>query len=226
MARKVLTQKRHVGGLEAPRNSLELPVEASQSYCAVGDNIPYSYEVRNEWYEKSNPTEASMKNLINKEISKGSTTRRNAPSVVARLMGMDTLPLDTKSIAKQAEKRNEKPGTNFPNKEQNNKGSGGHVYRNSNSSRQIEFDSFQHSKDRDPNHRRVDMKLKRPKPREHPQEEELQKFKKEFEAWQATRFRECSKVAELRIPGQWLAQETLNKEKDCSLCRSKQNYSK
>ncbi|KAL7231194.1 hypothetical protein ACSBR2_009460 [Camellia fascicularis] len=213
MARKVLTQKRHVGGLEAPRNSLELPVETSQSYCAVGDNIPYSYEVRNEWYEKSNPTEVSMKNLINKEISKGSTTRRNAPSVVARLMGMDTLPLDTKSIAQQAEKRNEKPGTNFPNKEHNNKGSGGHVYRNSNSSRQIEFESFQHSKDRDPNHRRVDMKLKRPKPREHPQEEELQKFKKEFEAWQATRFRECSKVAELRIPGQWLAQETLNKEK-------------
>ena len=36
-----------------------------------------------------------------------------------------------------------------------------------------------------------------PRPREHPQEEELQKFKKEFEAYQAARFLECSKVVEI-----------------------------
>ncbi|GFZ09460.1 hypothetical protein Acr_21g0000590 [Actinidia rufa] len=214
MARKVLTQKRHGGGSDAPRNSLELPVETSQSYCAVGDDIPYSYEVRHEWPENSYPTAASMKKLINEEISKGPKTRRNAPSIVARLMGMDMLPLDTKIGAQQAEKKNEKPGTNFPHKEQNKKGSGGRVHCNSNSSRQIESDSFQHNKDRDLNHQRVGMKSKKPRHREHPQEEELQKFKKEFEAWQAARFRECSKVVELgRIPSQWLAQETLNVEK-------------
>ncbi|XP_057470094.1 LOW QUALITY PROTEIN: uncharacterized protein LOC130759049 [Actinidia eriantha] len=212
MARKVLTQKRQ--GSDAPRNSLELPVETSQSYCAVGDDIPYSYEVRHEWPENSYPTAASMKKLINEEISKGPKTRGNAPSVVARLMGMDMLPLDTKIGAQQADKKNEKPGTNFPHKEQNKKGSGGRVHCNSNSSRQIESDSFQHNKDRDLNHQRVGMKSKKPRHREHPQEEELQKFKKEFEAWQAARFRECSKVVELeRIPSQWLAQETLNLEK-------------
>ncbi|GFY87721.1 hypothetical protein Acr_05g0013600 [Actinidia rufa] len=214
MARKVLTQKRHVGGSDTPRNSVELPVETSQSYCAVGDDIPYSYEVRHEWSENTYPTAASMKKLINEEISKGPKTRRNAPSVVARLMGMDMLPLDTKIGARQAEKKYEKPGTNFQHKEQNKKGSGGRDHCNSNSSRQIESDSFRHNKDRDLNHQRGDMKSKKPKPREHPQEEELQKFKKEFEAWQAARFRECSKVAELgRIPSQWLAQETLNMEK-------------
>lgn len=41
MAKKVHKQKRNLGGLEAPRNSLELQLETSQSYCAVGD-IPFS----------------------------------------------------------------------------------------------------------------------------------------------------------------------------------------
>ncbi|PSS00382.1 Serine/arginine-rich splicing factor like [Actinidia chinensis var. chinensis] len=190
--------------VHVPFFPLTLPYEFSQ----------YSYEVRHEWPENSYPTAASMKKLINEEISKGPKTRRNAPSVVARLMGMDMLPLDTKIGAQKAEKKNEKPGTNFPHKEQSKKGSGGRVHCNSNSSRQIESDSFQHNKDRDLNHQHVGMRSKKPRHREHPQEEELQKFKKEFEAWQAARFRECSKVVELgRIPSQWLAQETLNMEK-------------
>ncbi|KAA8547594.1 hypothetical protein F0562_004023 [Nyssa sinensis] len=215
MAKKVLTHRRYVGGLEAPRNSLELPVETSQYYHAVGDNVPYSYQGTNEWSEKnSHPTEASMKKLISEEISKGPNTRRNSPSIVARLMGMDMLPSDTKSVAQQIEKKNEKQGTNFPKKERNKKGSVGHLNCNSNSSRQIEFGSFHHNEDRDPDRWSGSMKSKKPKPREHPQEEELQKFKKEFEAWQAARFRECSKVVELdSIPSQWLAQENLNKEK-------------
>ncbi|XAR58061.1 hypothetical protein NMG60_11026418 [Bertholletia excelsa] len=217
MARKVLRQKKPVGGLEAPRNSLELPVESSQSYCAGGDNVPFSYEVRRECSRNSYPTEAeaSIKKLISKEISKGPNSRRNVPSVVARLMGMDMLPVDTKSVVQQAEKKNEKPRTNSPNKEQNKKGLGGHHVRsNSNSSWKEEFDFFRHNKEKDSEYRDSGLKLKKPKSREHPQEEELQKFKKEFEAWQAARFKECSKVVELgKIPSQWLAQEALNKEK-------------
>ncbi|THG06587.1 hypothetical protein TEA_004333 [Camellia sinensis var. sinensis] len=268
MARKVLTQQKHGGGLEAPQNSLELPVETLQSYCAVGDNIPcsncsllsaffrkkgfivalahgvhfgrlldpilisvgsqelgnsscwkevcfeYSYEVKHEWCENSYPTEASMKMLISEEMSKGPNTRQNVPSVVARLMGMDMLSFDTKSVARQDGKKNQKPGTNLHKKEQNKKGSGGHAHCNSNSSRQMEFNSFQHNKDNDPDSHHVHMKLKKPRSREHPQEEELLKFKKEFVACQAVRIRECSKVVELdRIPSQWLAQEALNKEK-------------
>ncbi|KAL6959818.1 hypothetical protein U1Q18_039971 [Sarracenia purpurea var. burkii] len=220
MAKKVLVQKRESGGSEAPRNSLELPVETSQSYSAVRDNIPYSYEARHQWSENSYSTEFSMKKLITAEISKKPNTKRNTPSVVARLMGMDILPLDRKTVRQQAEKKTEKPGLNYLCKEQNKKGSVGRVHYNPNSSRDTEVDTFQH-KDRDVNRQRVDMKLKKPRSREHPQEEELQKFKKEFAAWQAARFRECSKVGEFdRIPSQpgtepsqRLAQEILNMEK-------------
>lgn len=157
-----------------------------------------------------------MKKLINEEISKRPNNRRNAPSVVARLMGMDMLPLETKTESQDAVKRNEKPRTSLQNKENNKKSSSVNVHRNSNSSKQIKVD--QHDEDRNPNHQHVSMKLKKPRPREHPQEEELQKFKKEFEAWQAARFRECTKAIELdRIPSQFLAQETLNMEK-IALC--------
>jgi len=56
--------------------------------------------------------------------------------------------------------------------------------------------------------------FEKPEPRVHPQEKELQKFKKEFEAWQAARFLECARVVELgNIPEQWLAQLDLTKEK-------------
>ncbi|KAI8017917.1 hypothetical protein LOK49_LG04G01362 [Camellia lanceoleosa] len=151
--------------------------------------------------------------LISEDMSEGPNTRRNVPSVVARLMGIDMLSFDTKSVARQDGKKNHKPGTNLHKKEQNKKGSGGHVHCNSNSSRQMEFNSFQHNKDKDPDSQHVHTKLKKPRSREHPQEEELQKFKKEFEAYQAARIRECSKVVELdRIPSQWLAQEALNRE--------------
>ncbi|XP_059623341.1 uncharacterized protein LOC132266481 [Cornus florida] len=216
MAKKVLAHKRHVGGLEAPRNSLELPAESSQDYYSVTESVPHSFQGTREWSEnKSYPTEASMKKLISEEISKGPgpNTRRNAPSIVARLMGMDMLPLDTESVAQSVDKKNEKQG-NFPRKERNKKGSGGLAHCNSNSSRQIEYGSFHYNEDGDPDRLNGGMKSKKLKPREHPQEEELQKFKKEFEAWQAARFRECSKVVELEsIPSQRLAQENLNKEK-------------
>ncbi|KAK9285490.1 hypothetical protein L1049_024684 [Liquidambar formosana] len=213
MARKFLTHKRHVGGLEAPRNSLELPVETSQSYCAVGDDVSISYQMNQDWSEKSYPTKASMKRLINEEISKRPNTRHNAPSIVARLMGMDVLPLDTKLAVQPIEKKNEHMGITTSKKERTEKSSVGHVPSKSNSCRE-ELNSFHHNKDRDPDLWSSSLNLGKPKRREHPQEEELQKFKKEFEAWQAARLRECSRVVELEsIPRQLLAQENLNKDK-------------
>lgn len=125
-----------------------------------------------------------MKKLISEEISERPNTRQNGPSIVARLMGLDVLPLDTKSVSQQVEKMNEKPGTSFPKEKKTKNGS---------KSLQIELKPFHHSEDRDP----YQMKLKKPAPREHPQEEELQKFKKEFAAFQAERLKECSKVLEL-----------------------------
>ncbi|XP_048335164.1 uncharacterized protein LOC107424299 [Ziziphus jujuba] len=209
MARKVRTHKKGVGGHEAPGNSLELQVENSQRYCAAGD-LP----VEEDRSGKNNyPFETSMKKLINEEISKCSSTRQNAPSIVARLMGIDMASLDTKSIVQPIEKKNEPTKIKGSNKETNGRGLINHVSSNSNSSRQPELDLFYHDGDREAGRLSNGQKLGKPRRREHPQEEELQKFKKEFEAWQAARFKECSRVAELEIiHSHWLPQEDLNEE--------------
>ncbi|KAK2966839.1 hypothetical protein RJ640_027798 [Escallonia rubra] len=174
----------------------------------------HTCQVPKDWFEKhSYPTEAPIKKLIREEIAKRPNTRSNAPSIVARLMGVDVLPLDTKIVAQPAEKSGPKSSTD----KQARNGSVGHAPASSKSSRQITLDSFHQNKDRDPDRWSGSMKstrLDKPRPREHPQEEELQKFKKDFEAWQAARLMECSKVVEpASLSSQWVAQEKLNKEK-------------
>ncbi|KAF8405552.1 hypothetical protein HHK36_010459 [Tetracentron sinense] len=237
MSQKMLTHKRHVDGLEAPRNSLELPIEISLSYIyksadsfmrqrhtrkgvgsiIYGGNLQlmYSYQVKqNSSKNNCYPSETSMKKLIDEEISKRPDARYNVPSVVARLMGVDTLPLNTKLAIPTGEKKNENAGNNFPRKEQAEKGSIGRSPLGSKPFKQIELDLLPHSKERNTDPSSSSLKFGKPRPREHPQEEQLQKFKKEFEAWQAARVWEHSRVVELgNIPRQWLAQENLNKEK-------------
>ncbi|XVE87545.1 hypothetical protein DITRI_Ditri18aG0126200 [Diplodiscus trichospermus] len=213
MARKILAQKRHVGGLEAPRNSLELQVETSQSYCAVGD-LPYSYQFEEDWAAKNcYQTEASMKKLINEEMSKQSNTRQNAPSIVARLMGMDALPLDTKSVVQPVEKKNDNQQVKFSKREKNAKASAAHFPSNTNYSQKMDVNSIYSSRDRDAERQTTSQKFRKLRPREHPQEEELQKLKKELEAWQAARLRECSKIVDVgSICTHQLGQEKLNKK--------------
>ncbi|KAM1073065.1 hypothetical protein ACFX2B_017986 [Malus domestica] len=189
MARKLFTHKKHDGGLDAPRNSLEMQVEP-QSYCDTGD-LP----VEENWSRKNNPLESSMKKLINEEISKHSSTRQNAPNIVARLMGMDMLPVEPKSVV--VEEKGENRRTKSSKKEMNGRSSVGRVSSNLNSSKQMDIDSYYHSNGRDATRWSDDQKIENPRRREHPQEEELQKFKKEFEAWQASRFRECSRFLKI-----------------------------
>ncbi|KAJ9146862.1 hypothetical protein P3X46_029080 [Hevea brasiliensis] len=210
MARKILARKRHVDGLEAPRNSLELQAETSQSCCAAGD-VP----VEEDWSEKNcYPIEASMKKLIKEEISKQPNNRKNVPSIVARLMGVDMLPLDTTYVVQPVDKKSTGMVTKHLKREKNERSSVNNCPSDSKSSRHMEIDSLCHSKERDVDRWRNGQKLGKPRPREHPQEEELQKFKKEFEAWQAARFKECSKVVEIGSnPDQLLVQENINKQK-------------
>ncbi|KAL3377779.1 hypothetical protein AABB24_003934 [Solanum stoloniferum] len=211
MARKFLSQNRH-GGVDTPRNSLELPVEASQWFYAGGDKAQCTYQMI-DWQEKNcYGYEAPMKKLISEEIAKRPNTGHNAPSVVARLMGVDTLPLDTRRpLPKHVEKMNEmKDG--YPSKEEwLRKVSIDHATQSSRHKISIPFNHDESCK----SDRQIDSrKPNKYKPREHPQEEELQKFKKDFEAWQAARFKECSKFVEHGTsPSQWLAQQSLNKEK-------------
>ncbi|KAM3285616.1 hypothetical protein P3S67_024415 [Capsicum chacoense] len=211
MARKFLSHKRH-GGVDTPRNSLELPVEASQWFCAAGEKAQYTYHMI-DWPEKNSyGYEAPMKTLISEEIARRPNTVHNAPSVVARLMGVDTLPVDSRRpLAKQLEKKNEMKDGNPPKEEWLRKVSTGHETP---SSRQKISIPFNHDKSCDFDRQTDSRKPNKYKPREHPQEEELQKFKKDFEAWQAARFKECSKFVEHGTsPSQWLAQQSLNKEK-------------
>lgn len=159
-----------------------------------------------------------MKKLINQEISKRPNTghnTQNTPSIVARLMGMEMFPMDTKSVVQPIEKKN-LAEINFSQKGrgQTENGSISHASCNPNFSRQIECNSFHRKKDRGLDQSSRNQKVGKPRPREHPQEKELQKFKKEFEAWQAARFRECASVVELdSIPKKLPPQEKLTQEK-------------
>ncbi|KAM1047503.1 hypothetical protein ACFX2C_026852 [Malus domestica] len=192
MARKIFTHKKHDGGLDAPRNSLEMQVEP-QSYCDAGD-LP----VEEDWSKKNNPLEqSSMKKLINGEISKHSSTRKNAPNIVAQLMGMDMFPVEPKSAVQPLEENGKSRRTKSLKKEINGKTSLGHVSSKLNSSGQMDLDSYYHSNERDATRWSDDQKIEYPRRRVHPQEEELKKFKKEFEAWQASRFRECSRIVKI-----------------------------
>ncbi|XP_024975110.1 uncharacterized protein LOC112513174 [Cynara cardunculus var. scolymus] len=212
MARKFGTQKKNVGGLEAPRNSLELSVETCQSHYPPQDG-QHKYQEPQDWSETScYPDEAPMKKLINDEMLKRAKNRANSPSIVARLMGVDTLPLDTKSVTQRTEEKKEIPANDLSKEKLTRCSSVGSGISPSKSFRQTRLDSFHVDEDSDPDE--WSGSSKKLMPREHPQEEELQKFKKEFEAWQSARFKECSKIVEHgSTPGQWMAQENLNNEK-------------
>ncbi|XP_058090593.1 uncharacterized protein LOC131237005 [Magnolia sinica] len=224
-SRKLLTHKRHAGGLEAPRNSLELPIETLQSYHTIHENIPYSYQVKqhsskNKFY----PSGIPMKKLIDEEVSKQTDSRRNVPSVVARLMGVDTLPSDVKPVVYAKEKKNE----NARNKQAEN-GSAHFSPLISKPAKQSKQDFLLPSNKQVPEKFNDRLKFTRPQHREHPQEEQLQKFKKEFEAWQASKVWEHSRSVELgNNPRKWkynqtLAQESLNKEKMVRHADAKRN---
>lgn len=210
MAKKVHAHKRHHGGLEPPRNSLELQAEASQIHCAQGE-LPYHYQVEN-LSENTCPSDAvSVKKLINDELCQRPTTKSNAPSLVARLMGIDMMPSDAKSAVPSDEIKSGSMEKKFLEEKVNGRGSGGWGSSNSNSCSHMEFDSYYQDVDDDDG---WNQHLGKPKPREHPQEEELQKFKKEFEAFQAARLMECSKVVEVgNTPKPLLTREGMNKKK-------------
>ncbi|XP_047320082.1 uncharacterized protein LOC124924077 [Impatiens glandulifera] len=209
--RKVQPQQRkHVDGLEAPRNSLELQGEAFQTSYNSNNTYVGGALSAYEWLENTSfPTETSMRKSISNETTikrpnsnnNNNNARRTTPSVVARLMGMEMLPssdnyrpLPPPPVNKPPppeRKEVEQSITNFRKSEED--------------SLHVNCNPLDFGKSKKANHRP-----------EHPQEEELQKFKKDFEAWQAARFKECTKLVESssgRNSEQLIAQENLNREK-------------
>jgi len=155
----------------------------------------YSCQVEDGWSKKISYSNVdSVKKQNREDFSKQSGAINNAPSLVARLMGMDTmpLPLDTKSVVPLDESTHENMERKISKKKMN-KGWVGRGSSNLNSSSHLEFDSFYQIIDDDEGVH----SFGEPRPREHPQEEELQKFKKEFEAYQAARFEEWPKAVDI-----------------------------
>ncbi|KAI3947807.1 hypothetical protein MKX01_034472 [Papaver californicum] len=187
------SHKRLIEGLEAPRNSSELPSESSPRYRAMGDRIPYWHQV-NQKTSKQNISSngAPMKKLINEEILKDSDSKHGVPSIVARLMGMDILPSETKPAIQVREKKSK------PKQERSlgieHVASNPYLDKPLNLISQTSYNLLPPSGEMDPD--KSCHMFGNPRPREHPQEEQLQKFKKEFEAWQAARVWEQARVAE------------------------------
>ncbi|KAM0946955.1 hypothetical protein DsansV1_C08g0081011 [Dioscorea sansibarensis] len=220
-SRKLFVHKKHNDGLEAPRNSLEFPMEASQSYQIIHEDIPYSCQVKQPYASKMSPgpNAAPMKKLLDDEMSNKVKAKNNTPSVVARLMGMEALPSETTNLpfveSNSVQPRNMMAKTDLSKVSSNHHTS------------IISSTSFQQNKrelvpfDTKPEASESSIKdsgMTKPWSREHPQEELLQKFKKDFEAWQASKSQERSRFLDLDNNHQSkenviVAQENLTREK-------------
>jgi hypothetical protein len=156
-------------------------------------------------YPKSglNSSSASIKKLIHEDISFRTIESQKRPSVIARLMGMDSPPLNTTSefSSHTEERRHEILSRPTPRRDEaemistkhvsfvQHKGSTKHAPKQEIRAYDIDRDLFvQPSK--------KNNEWGKQQPREHPQEEELQKFKKEFEAWQTSKLWEQSRSLE------------------------------
>lgn len=159
----------------------------------------------------------SVKLLINEEITSRETIKRGGPGVVARLMGMDTLPPEKGQTIHGKESFDENPRKNISRVPR---------FVNAkfelNSPSSMTFSQSKHqtspnlNKQQNSSPSTKNSILAKPHRREHPQEELLQKFKKEFESWQASKSWECSTNLDLNDSNQGLKKEqnlNLNMEK-------------
>ncbi|WVZ55327.1 hypothetical protein U9M48_005999 [Paspalum notatum var. saurae] len=229
--------KRQEDGFEAPRNSMEFALEASHSYGVFQDDVPYSCNARQ--YPKSGHNQSSnpVKKLIHEDICFRINEGQKRPGVIARLMGMDSPPQNTttESTSRSEERRSEITPRSLPRRDPSEmistsrhvafvqrKDSTKHAPKQGIRAYDDERDLFEQSSMRS-------NEWSKPQPREHPQEEELQKFKKEFEAWQASRAWEQSRSFELDsnldddddkctdiVPFRYQHQHQHNKGKDAS----------
>lgn len=226
---KLLGRKQQDDGFEAPRNSLELSAESSQEYYPLHEDIPYSYQMKNPSVKTYvYPSDSAMKTLIDEELSNRSINSRSAPSVVARLMGMDTMPSEVRPVVHAKECREESLRNNVPRKEPIDLYSDHQISLGSKPFKQLKKEILPYTKI-DSSQQIRNFSSTKPQQREHPQEELLQRFKKDFEAWQTSKVWEHtrtidvdSKVREVK-DNKTIAQEILNKEKLARYADAKRN---
>lgn len=192
---KFLMHKKNNDGLEAPRNSLEFPMEAANSYHDIPEDIPYSCQVKHHSVQMNScPNGAPVGKSIGQEMSTSKNDRCNRPSIVARLMGMDTLPSELKPMNHVTERKDKKL---MVGQEPSEIVSTHKASVISTPFRQTKQEILPYDIEQDFSQSAKSLNLRKPRSREHPQEEALQKFKKEFEAWQSSRTWERSRTLEL-----------------------------
>ncbi|KAL5679110.1 hypothetical protein ACJX0J_005495, partial [Zea mays] len=191
--------------LEAPRNSMEFALEASHSYGVFQEDVPH-YPCNMRQYPKSglNHSFNPVKKLIQEDISfRTNEVQKRPGGVIARLMGMESPPLNaaTESISRsEITPRPTMPRRDPPERETSAKHVSFVQHGNRDSTKQAskqEIRAYGEERDVFGQQNKRGNEWSKPQPREHPQEEELQKFKKEFEAWQASRAWEHSRSFEL-----------------------------
>lgn len=166
----------------------------------------------------------SIKKLSDGEISRQASDSHAAPSVVARLMGMDSMPEPSPKVFKEEHeiyRSRISMDTSSPILINSVK----ETSRSSTSSRELKQSLVLNGSA--PNAKAENRRKSRL--RKHPQEELLQKFKKEFESWQASKSWEHSGSQKNQVlrdikDYQTVAQEILNKEKMTKYLTAKKNF--
>lgn len=160
-SRKLIQETRYCEGLEAPRNSLDVPCGimdfGRKSESNVTD-IPFGFELPKKEVAKWKLEDAPRKSVKDSPVE--NEQKRRMPNVVARLMGLELMP--------------DEPVSND------------HSRRNSVSGRQEQKASKVQSIRISQNANRSQII------REHPQEKQLEEFKREFEAYEIQQHRDYS----------------------------------
>lgn len=202
------SSKRQPGqGFDAPRNSMEFAMEAPRSYGVFQEDVPYSCNNMRQYPKSSS---APIKKLIHEDASfRPNEGHKRVPSVIARLMGMDSPPMNSELTTHLDDSRREMivarpapPTKHVSFAQQKN------PVRHTAKQEIYTFDDagddereilsqLTKRSNGSRGHGGGDDGWSKPVPREHPQEEELQKFKKEFAAWQAIKVSEQSRGLEL-----------------------------
>lgn len=192
--KKLLTDKKLGEGLEAPRNSLDVGgsiPEPPESKSGKSEEIPYGYELRKTSSRK--PSGMPIKALIAKELSKEPEQNNRPPGVVARLMGLDALPADTKNLQKsptvsvmekpvpfERQRHEEKSPHNVKLYAKKAKSPPVHHVPDLSTSKSSRFQGTDWEDDR--------AGTESLHFRNHPQEQQLQEFKKDFKARESHKF--------------------------------------
>uniref|UniRef100_A0ACD5WRW0 Uncharacterized protein n=1 Tax=Avena sativa TaxID=4498 RepID=A0ACD5WRW0_AVESA len=220
-SRKWTNKQRQPGeGFDAPRNSMEfVAMEAPHSYGVFQEDASYSCSSNNNMrqYPKAS---APIKKLIHEDLSlRQNEGHKRVPSVIARLMGMDSPPLNSatgelvtahpddrrqETTIRSVSRRERDPAETVATKhvsfvpQQNSVRHAAKLeIRSLNDEEEKEILGQLRKKSSSGGGGGGGEEWSKPAPREHPQEEELQKFKKEFAAWQASKVWEQSKAMEL-----------------------------